>query len=352
MSGHGLPATLARNVIQWRFPGGNERTDDSYGPAGPTIRFKDLDDSQKAYFDTIYLEGNIQGAHPITKLTLNGESLLKREGTNLFFGIFWKLQPGDNELVFLAEDDQGRSTERRIHIEYLVPRVLTLESRLRVFVIPFQPVRCETTLGEYVSQHLIFSLVEQERFYVVNREALDRTLLEQHLGETGLVDPRTAVKVGRIAKAEEALVGTVYEGRKSVEIFAQMIDTETSEILLEKDVFHEDKSPERLRNMTEGLALKFKHAMPLIQGNILKLEGSQLYADIGTEERIRKGARLVVFREKAELVDPETGRTMGCETEELGEAIIQKVDEGRSIGEFRRNHSCNAVNLNDRVITK
>ena len=77
-----------------------------------------------------------------------------------------------------------------------------------------------------------------------------------------------------------------------------------------------------------------------------------MYADIGEEERIRKGARLVVFREKAEFVDPETGRTMGCETEELGEAIIRKFDEGRSVGEFKKNHTCDAVSPGDRVITK
>ena len=233
-----------------------------------------------------------------------------------------------------------------------MPRVLTLESRLRVFVIPFQPVRCETTLGEYVTQHLVFSLVGQKRFFVVNREELDRTLFEQHLSQTGLVDPKTAVKIGRVANAEEALVGSVYEGRKSVEIFAQMIDTETSEILLEKDVFHEDKSPDRIRSMTEGLALKFKNAMPMVQGNILKLEGRQLFTDIGTEESLREGTRLVVFREGAELVHPETGRSLGCETEELGEAVVRKVDEGRSVGEFTRSHACDAVRLNDRVITK
>ena len=147
-------------------------------------------------------------------------------------------------------------------------------------------------------------------------------------------------------------MGSVYEGRKSVEIFAQMIDTETSEILLEKDVFHEDKSPDTIRDIIEGLALKFKNAMPMVQGNILKLEGSQLLADIGTEENLRKGARLVVFREKAELVHPETGRVMGCETEELGEAIVRQVDENRSVGEFTRAHACEAVRLSDRVITK
>jgi hypothetical protein len=343
---------LAKNVIHWRFPGEQERTESIHGGAGPTIRFKDLEETQKAYFDTIYLEGNVQGPNSVTRLTLNGESLLKREGKNLFFGISWRLSPGDNELVFLAEDARGGRTERRIHIEYIVPRVLTLESRLRVFVIPFQPVRCETTLGEYVTQHLVFSLVDQKRFFLVNREELDRTLFEQHLSQTGLVDPKTAVKVGRVANAEEALVGSVYEGRKSVEIFAQMIDTETGEILLEKDVFHEDKSPDRIRSMTEGLALKFKNAMPMVQGNILKLEGSQIFTDIGTEESLRQGARLVVFREGAELVHPETGRSLGCETEELGEAVVREVDEGRSVGEFRRNHSCDAVNLNDRVITK
>jgi hypothetical protein len=344
--------SLARNVIRWSFPGGQKRAGRIDTDGGPTVRLKDLQDFQKAYFDTIYLEGNVQGPDPVTRLTLNGESLLKREGKNLFFGISWRLSPGNNELVFLAEDARGGRAERRIQIEYVVPRVLTLESRLRVFVIPFQPVRCETTLGEYVTQHLVFSLVDQKRFYVVNREELDRTLFEQNLSQTGLVDPKTAVKIGRVANAEEALVGSVYEGRKSVEIFAQMIDTETSEILLEKDVFHEDKSPARIRNITEGLALKFKHAMPMVQGNILKLEGSQLFTDIGTEESLRKGTRLVVFREGAELVHPETGRVLGCETEELGEAIVRKVDENQSVGEFTRSHAYDAVSLNDRVITK
>lgn len=144
----------------------------------------------------------------------------------------------------------------------------------------------------------------------------------------------------------------MYEGRQSVEIFVQMIDTETSEILLEKDVFHEDKSTERIRSITEALALKFKHAIPLVQGNILKLEGKQLYADIGRKEKMRKGLRLVVFRENAELVHPETGRILGCDTEELGEVVLREVNEEQSVGEFTREQFRQIVSQSDLVITK
>jgi len=48
----------------------------------------------------------------------------------------------------------------------------------------------------------------------------------------------------------------------------------------------------------------------------------------------------------------DTGRVLGCETEELGEAIIREVDENHSVGEFTRSHACEAVSLTDRVITK
>jgi hypothetical protein len=90
----------------------------------------------------------------------------------------------------------------------------------------------------------------------------------------------------------------------------------------------------------------------MVQGNILKIEGAQLFTDLGSEERLRKGVRLVVFREGAELVHPETGRALGCETEELGEAVVLKVDGDRSVGEFTRSHACDNMSLNDRVITK
>ena len=344
---------LAENVIRWNFP---EQEGKPGSPllqeGGPVLQFKDLADSQKIYFDTIYLEGNIQGPSPVTKLELNGRSVLKRQGRNLFFGVLWKLDPGRNELTFSAEDARGRTSKRTIQVEYVVPRAWRLESRLKVLVIPFQPFHCESTLGEYVSQHFLSSLVQQKRFHVVNREELDRVLVEQKLSQSELIDPKTGVKLGRIAQAEEALVGTVYEGTRSIEIFAQMVDTDTSEILLEKDVFHEDKTPQTLREITEGLAFKFKNAIPIVQGNILKVEGSAIHADIGEEEKVRKGSRVLVFRELAELVDPQSGKVIGCDTRELANAVIKEVEAGRSIGEIMKPGACEVVSLKDQVITK
>ena len=297
------PLVAARNVIPWRV------SPEATPPAGTAqqgllIRFKDLEPTQRSYTDTLYLEGHVQGDAPVSQLTLNGEPLLMRPARSLFFGVFRKLDPGENELVFAAEDDRGGRVEERVLIEYVVPRAWRLESRLKVFVIPFRHVRCEEALGEYVSQHFLFSLVSQGRFHVVNREELDRVLLEQKLAATEAIDPRTAVRLGRIAQADEALVGTVYEGTRSLEIFAQMVDTETGQVLLEKDVFHEDKSPERVRDITRGLAMKFEHALPLVHGNVLSVDGPRLTSDLGADRNLRPGTRLIVFREKAEVVPP------------------------------------------------
>ena len=45
---------------------------------------------------------------------------------------------------------------------------------------------------------LVTSLVESERFIVIERAELDEILKEQGLGQTGLVTPQSAAKVGQL----------------------------------------------------------------------------------------------------------------------------------------------------------
>ena len=65
----------------------------------------------------------------------------------------------------------------------------------------------------------------------VEREALQKILGELELSMSGLVDPGTAAKVGRMAGARFVLLGTAAVVGKQVRLSCRVVDVETSEIV-------------------------------------------------------------------------------------------------------------------------
>jgi curli biogenesis system outer membrane secretion channel CsgG len=53
-------------------------------------------------------------------------------------------------------------------------------------------------IGRGVADMLVTSLVESDKFIVIERAELDELLKEQGLGQTGLVTPQSAAKVGQL----------------------------------------------------------------------------------------------------------------------------------------------------------
>ena len=71
---------------------------------------------------------------------------------------------------------------------------------------------------------------------MVERNLLEAILREQQMSRTGIVDRKTALKVGRLVAAQAIVAGSIIETRNGIEIVSRMIDTETSEILATQDV--------------------------------------------------------------------------------------------------------------------
>ena len=160
------------------------------------------------------------------------------------------------------------------------------------------------------------------------------------------------VEMASKSEAEAAIAGSIYEGSNSVEMYAQMIDPETGELILAKDVYQEDKDLKTIREMSEALALKFKLAMPVIEGDVVDVKGQNIYTDLGTDNQILRGMRLVVFREGKLITHPKTRKPLGLETEEIAEAVVKSVYEKMSIGELIEHRRKAEVVPLDRVITK
>ena len=71
------------------------------------------------------------------------------------------------------------------------------------------------------------------------------------------------------------------------------------------------------------LAQRFPH----LQGEVVDVQGEQLYLSLGARDQVLEGMRLNVFREGEELTSPSTGEVLGRLEEDLGTVTVTQVAE-------------------------
>lgn len=126
-------------------------------------------------------------------------------------------------------------------------------------------------IGRGIANMLTTTLVNSGRFVVVerNRESLQKLLEEQALGQTGLIDPATAARVGKMLGARGMVIGEVsdfgirktsaftgFAGSKTITtrvvIDARLVNVETGRIALAATGIGESSTN------SAGLALSFE----------------------------------------------------------------------------------------------
>lgn len=104
----------------------------------------------------------------------------------------------------------------------------------RLAVLPFVDVGAEAKrreLGAVVTAELATDLRQLHGLLLVERARLGAVLSEVKLGEMGLVDPKDAPKLGRMADAQALVVGSVADAGDRYLVQARIVATETSETL-------------------------------------------------------------------------------------------------------------------------
>ena len=317
------------------------------------LTIKDLTDTQTVYYDTLYVDGSATGTHEIETVAINGEPLLIIPGRSVYFNRLLELKEGENPITIDVVDAKGNQTSKTVTVIRQIQKVRRIGSRMSVAVLPFEMKGRPSMAGDTIYDNLIGALVEQERFNVVTRgDELEAILREQKLSQTDLVDKSTAVRVGKLIAAEAVLMGTVQETKDSIEIYARLVNTETSSVLEAKDVFSQDKTIPQLQYVTNGLALKLKHSFPLVEGMVIKVKGNEIYADFGTFNHIKKEMKFIVFKQGEAIVHPVTGKILGSESEEMGVATVISVFEDMSIGKMLADFDAGSVQVKDLIITK
>jgi len=100
------------------------------------------------------------------------------------------------------------------------------------------------------------TFIKGGRLVPVERSALEKLVAEQELGLSGMVDESTAARVGKLAGARYALLGSASIIADQVRLSCRLIDIETGEILYAESAHGEAKSVysvlEELAKAVEG----------------------------------------------------------------------------------------------------
>ncbi len=315
----------------------------------PVIQMKGWTEQQTVFLEKVYVEGQVSDDTKIAGLFVNQKSVLRREGRTILFSHLADLKEGENTILVEARDDANNTTAFKITIIRRIPKALQMRERMSLTIVPFEQKGIVSESSLSLHDSLISSLVNQNRFQVVDRDQLDKILQEQKISRTRLVDRDTALMLGKLVAARSVIVGSIIESRKGIEIVARMIDTETSMIIETEDVYDEAKDLMSLKKLSEGLAIKFHQKFPLLDGNVIQQKGNVIFTDLGTG-KVKLHRRLIIFREEL-IKHPITGKVLGADNIIIGRARITQILSDLSKAEISSNQKM-LIKTMDRVITE
>jgi tetratricopeptide (TPR) repeat protein len=288
--------------------------------------------------DSVSIAGVVGSGAGLKELKVNGQAQqIPAAAANKPFAFSYgvPLTEGSNTITVVAADQAGKTETRTFTVVRKVEEIAQVGSRLAVAVMPVNHKGQPTPLYAGALEAMTDALVNGKRFKVLSRDQLEAILREQKLSATQLVDPATAIKMGKLVAAEAIISVTVNETAKSVEAYAQLISTETSTVLASKDIFDPEKAPGSARAKMMELAAKIKQDYPLVGGAVMMVANKRVVVGIGAPKNVRPDMKVIVYQEGQPLIDPSTKEVLDRPIESLGEGLLKEVKEKISYCEVR-----------------
>jgi len=98
-------------------------------------------------------------------------------------------------------------------------------------------------------------------------------------------------------------------------------------------------------DMAGQLAQRFPH----LQGEVVDVQGEQLYLSLGARDQVLEGMRLNVYREGEALTSPTTGEVLGRLEEDLGTVTVTQVAESYAMAALTDPDGTMTVRAGDKV---
>jgi curli biogenesis system outer membrane secretion channel CsgG len=226
-------------------------------------------------------------------------------------------------------------------------------------------------VGHGMADMLTTALVKSGRYRVFERQEIEKVMQEQALGMSGAVTPESAAKASKMLGAEIAIIGAVTEfGYKkqstggalkkigigasvskqssTVGIDVRFVNTTSGEILKAENVRKEkakmggsldtqDISFDSQAQFDESLVGKAtREAIESIiklldeqsggetawEAKVVLMKDGQVIINGGSETGVKVGERFAVYRAGEEMIDPDTGESLGSEETKVGEIEV------------------------------
>ncbi|MCA9782515.1 MAG: hypothetical protein KC518_02965 [Candidatus Cloacimonetes bacterium] len=236
-------------------------------------------------------------------------------------------------------------------VSYSPNAILQVGSRLSIAVLPFEVTGVSGFSGEHLAEALTSELVNLRRFRVIERTALDKIMQEQALGMSGMVDQAEAVELAKLVGADALVMGSVVRGEGGSSLNVRVIDTETGVALAAHKLGLRKESLRTIDKELNRLAVAVYNDLPLLSGNVVSAEGDEVYLDIGGVAGVRKGFKLVAYRQGQPILHPTTGVELGVRVTQLGELIVIQVQDQMVITKPIGDPELE-IQTGDKVITK
>ncbi len=189
-------------------------------------------------------------------------------------------------------------------------------------------------MAEVLQQEIAQQMMSNSRVSVVEREILEKLLLELKLGSSDLADPETALKLGKILAARLIVTGKLVQIPNGIRLSLRVIDPETSAVKIAyADEMGPNKNLMALAESTgKSLNQRIQNSYPLRGKIALVEEGQQVIVNLGRKHGLQTGTVMKIIADgEAIIID---GKVIGHRKKKVGLLEIVSVEEGMSYGKL------------------
>lgn len=254
--------------------------------------------------DRVFVDGTVSDRSEVASITVNGMKVAAAGRRGVYLREAVRLELGDNVVTVVAKDDAGRTSTQSFTVTREPPPLEANANRLSIAMAPFvQQSGTTESPRAAVEQNLENALVEQRRFFILDRSRIEALVSEWQLVANDLADDGPSLmRIGEALSSDATLLGRVVARDSGLEVYARLVRTGSERVLVEKDVYVEDVTLGELRDLLDGLALKLQAGLPRLRGTLQAVADGTLAIEMSDGQLLPAGAPLLLVRGQSDVV--------------------------------------------------
>ncbi len=192
-------------------------------------------------------------------------------------------------------------------------------------VVVFDPEHLPGTMqtAAIVQNELHRALAETGKFRVVERRNLDAIMKEQQLSMEDFTEQSSIYRLGQLLDADYILFSSLHQQNSQLLVYLNLTDVFTGETLYPESFISTTDIRTIKREVdtaVERIGSRFE-----LRGTIVKMDGDDIFIDLGIRNNLSKDNILEVYRTGDRIIDPSAFRVIGFDRKRIGEIIITEA---------------------------